>query len=127
MKIKQRTARRDIISITMPLANRILLISKITMHSAIKLFKKCAKIGTSILPVFKYKIAIQIAKINADVTDPKLCKNANNNEEITIENEIEVNALNLFNKTPLKINSSKIGEKNTVVIKPPKINKELFI
>ena len=106
--------------------NKEFVVSAITMDSANRLFKKCAKIGTMILSVFKYRIAMQTAKINADMMLPKGCIDANN-KEVT-STEINVGRINLilFNKTPLKINSSEIGEMNTVAIKLPTAMRELF-
>ncbi|MCQ2971247.1 MAG: hypothetical protein MJ226_06660 [archaeon] len=111
-------AKTDIISITTLFVNNILPASAITIISAIKLFKKCAKIGTKILSVLKYKTAIQTAKINAAVMLPKLCSDANKIDVITIEKSNGIIKFSLFNKTPLKINSSEIGEIKTVVITP---------
>ena len=83
-----------------------------------RLFKKCAKTGTRILSVFKYKIVIQIAKINADIILPKLCRAANKTDEINIEKVMGRINFNLFNKTPLKINSSETGEIKTTITNP---------
>ena len=44
---------------------------------------------------------------------------ANSNEVINIANNVGTIAFSLFNKTPLKINSSEIGEINTVAMKLP--------
>lgn len=63
--INEITAKIDTNPITTPFVNKILPESTNTIVSAIKLFKKCAKIGTRILSVFKYKMDMQIAKINA--------------------------------------------------------------
>ena len=106
--------------------NKACVVSAITMDSANRLFKKCAKIGTMILSVFKYRIAMQIAKINADMMLPKGCIDANNNEVTNTEINVGRTNLNLFNKTPLKISSSEIGEMNTVAIKLPTAMRELF-
>lgn len=71
-------------------------------------------------------MAIQNAKINADVMEPKLCKAANNREVITIANFVGTNKFILFNITPLKINSSLIGETTIIAITPNAKLKELF-
>ena len=65
IKTNERTAKRDIIPITRPFVNRTFAVSKITILSANRLFKKCAKIGTRILSVLRYKMAMHIAKMNA--------------------------------------------------------------
>ena len=62
---------------------------------------------------------MHIAKINAEVMLPKVCIDANSSEEISIANNVGTITFNLFNKTPLKINSSEMGEINTVVRKLP--------
>ena len=36
------------------------------------------------LSVFKYKMAMHVANMNAEVTDPKLCREANSREVINI-------------------------------------------
>lgn len=58
---------------------------------------------------------------------PKLCSNTNKIDITTIEKSNKIIKFSLFNKTPLKINSSEIGEIKTVVITPLKTNKELLI
>ncbi len=70
--IKDRTATIEIQFITKTLLKIISCLSIKTILSAKRLFKKCANIGTKILSVFKYKIAIQTAKIKAEKIDPKL-------------------------------------------------------
>lgn len=70
IKTNERIAKRDITPITRPFVNRTFAVSTITMLSANRLFKKCAKIGTKILSVFRYKIAIHIAKMNAEIMLP---------------------------------------------------------
>ena len=69
---------------------------------------------------------MQIAKINAEMMLPKGCMDANSNEVINTENNVGKIIFNLFNKTPLKINSSEIGEITTVAIKLPIAIRELF-
>ncbi len=127
IKIPQTIAKIDIIIITPSFVNKTFPVSITTIISAIRLFKKCAKIGISTLSVFRYKIAIQTAKINAAVILPKLCNIQNSKDEITIENDNGTINFSLFNKTPLKISSSLIGEINTVAIKPLITNAELLI
>lgn len=70
---------------------------------------------------------MQTAKMNAAIIPPKLCRDANNIDEINIEKDIGTINFNLFNKTPLNINSSAIGERITIVIKLPKANTELKV
>ncbi len=72
IRIDETIAKIDMTIMTKLFVNKILPESTITILSAIRLFKKCAKIGTRILSVFKYKIAMQIAKINAEIILPKL-------------------------------------------------------
>ena len=124
--MNEATAKIDIAKITRSFVNKMFVVSTRTIDSASKLFKKCAKIGTRILSVFKYKIVIQIAKINAEIMLPKGCIDANNNEVIKTENNVGRIIFNLFSRTPLKINSSEIGEMITVAIKPPIAISELF-
>ena len=112
-------AKMDTMRTTKVFVNKMPAVSAMTMLSANKLFKKCAKIGTRILSVFKQRIAMHIAKINAEVMLPKVCMDANSSEEISIANNVGTITFNLFNKTPLKINSSEMGEINTVVRKLP--------
>lgn len=119
-------ARTDTVPITIPFVNSIFAVSRMTMLSANRLFRKCAKIGTRILSVFKYRMAMQIAKINADEILPKGCMDANNRDVINIENIVGTTSLSLFNRTPLKISSSEIGEMITVAIKLPTAAMELF-
>ena len=64
-------------------------------------------------------MAMHNAKIKADITLPKGCKEANSNEEINIANSVGTINFNLLSKTPLNINSSEIGETKMVAIKPP--------
>ena len=124
--MNETTAKMDIRKITRPFVNKMFVVSAMTIDSANRLFKKCAKIGTRILSVFKYRMAMQIAKINAEMMLPKGCMDANNNEVINTENKVGKIIFNLFNKTPLKINSSEIGEITTVAIKLPIAISELF-
>ena len=70
IKQNERMAKIDTVRTTEPSVNNILAVSAMTMLSAIRLFKKCAKIGTRILSVFKYRIAMHIAKINAEIILP---------------------------------------------------------
>lgn len=126
ININEMIAKIDTAKITIPFVNKTFVVSTKTMDSANRLFKKCAKIGTMILSVFKYRMAMQIAKINADMMLPKGCIDANNNEVTSTEINVGRTNLNLFNKTPLKISSSEIGEMNTVAIKLPTAMRELF-
>lgn len=119
-KQNEMTARTDTMKTTEGFVNKISDVSAMTMISANRLFRKCAKIGTRMLSVFKYRIAMHIAKINAEIILPKLCMDANSRDVINIENKVGTILPSLFNKTPLKISSSEIGEITTVVIKPPK-------
>ena len=52
---------------------------------------------------------------------------ANSNEVINIANNVGTIAFSLFNKTPLKINSSEIGDMNTEAMKLPIAINELAI
>ena len=67
---KDMTANIDTAPMTTSFVNRRLLTSARTIISANRLFRKCAKIGTSMLPVFRYRMAMQIAKMKAEVTLP---------------------------------------------------------
>ena len=116
----------DTIQITALFVNKILPLSKNTMVSANRLFRKWAKIGTRILLVFIYKMAMHIAKTKAEIMLPYGCIEANNNEAISIESVAGIINLNLFNRTPLNISSSEIGDIITVVMKPPTEIKELL-
>ena len=80
------------------------------------LFRKCTLIGTKILSVFKYKIHMQIPKINALVIPPNSCPIPNINEEIIIAGIIPVLIFSLLNKIPLKTSSSSNGAKIIVII-----------
>lgn len=119
-------AKNEMAQITILFVNKTLSTSKTTMHSANKLFKKCAKIGTRILSVFRYRIAMQIAKTNAEIMLPKVCIAANKSELSNMEIDRGITNLNLFNMTPLKINSSERGETITVAIKLPIATIEAF-
>ena len=77
------------------------------------------------LSVFKYKIAIQIPNTTAEIIPPKLWRDPNNNEEIAMANVVGTKSFNLDSNTPLKINSSQIGEIITVEINVPIRGKEL--
>ena len=70
IKMAETMAKKEITKITGVLVNKTLFTSKITMLSARKLFKKCANIGTAILSVLTYKMAMQIANINAAIMLP---------------------------------------------------------
>lgn len=76
MKIKIMTnetmAKMDIKSTTELFVNKILFWSRTTIISANRLLKKCENIATKILSVFRYNIAMQIPKMNAENIDPKL-------------------------------------------------------
>lgn len=122
IKIAETTDKKEITPITKVFVNKRFPESNITILSAIKLFKKCATIGTNIFSVLIYKIDIHKAKINAEVIFPKPCKAANNNEVINIDMTVGTINFNLLNKTPLKINSSEIGEIITVAMKFVTIN-----
>ena len=69
-KTKDMTANIDIAPMTTSFVNRRLLTSARTIISASRLFRKCAKIGIRMFSVFRYRMAMQIAKINADVMLP---------------------------------------------------------
>lgn len=112
------TAKIETEYITVKLVNKIFWVSNATILSAERLFKKWEKIGTKILSVFKYNKAMQIANMKAEVIEPKLWREANNNEVINIANFVGKNNFILFSITPLKINSSLIGETTTIAIKP---------
>ena len=62
---------------------------------------------------------MHIPKINAENIDPKLWRAANSKEDINTAKTAGTINCNLFKKTPLKINSSEIGEINIVAIKLP--------
>ena len=66
------------------------------------------------------------AKMNAETMLPKLCIDAKSNEVTKREKIVGTTNLSLFNNTPRNINSSEIGEMNTVTINPPKAIIELF-
>ena len=66
---------------------------------------------------------MQIPNTNAEIMLPKLWSAPNNNEEANSEQITGVINLNLFNKTPLKINSSTMGEMTTVEINVPRRGK----
>lgn len=66
---------------------------------------------------------MQIPNTNAEIMPPKLWSAPNNNDEAKSEKMTGVINLNLFNKTPLKINSSTIGEMTTVEINVPRRGK----
>ena len=107
--------------------NKRFWLSAKSMPSAKRLFKKCAKIGTKILSVFRYKIAMHIANMNAEVIEPKVWREANNREVIKIANFVGTNNFNLFNITPLNISSSQIGDMTMIAMTPKAKFKELFI
>lgn len=69
-KIAEMTAKTETVMTTLLFVNNILFTSKITMISASRLFKKCAKIGTNTLSVFRYRIAMHIEKTNAAIMLP---------------------------------------------------------
>ena len=119
--MKEMIASTDTAITTLPLLNKTLLESTKTIISAIRLFKKCAKIGTSILSVLTYKIAIQRAKMKAEIMFPYECKEANNREDIKIAKSGGTTNFNLFRNTPRNRSSSEIGEIKTVEIKPKPI------
>lgn len=106
----EMTARMEIAPITKVFVNKISPESKTTIASAMRLFKKCAKIGTKILSVFKYRIAIQTPNMKAEKMLPNPCRDAKISDEINIANVVGTISFNLFRKTPLKISSSEIGE-----------------
>ena len=62
---------------------------------------------------------MQIPNTNAEIMLPKLWSAPNNNDDAKSEKITGVINLNLFMKTPLKINSSHIGEIITVEINAP--------
>lgn len=124
--IAEIMAKTDITNITVLFVNKRLPLSKNTMLSAKRLFRKWAKIGTTILSVLTYKMAMHIAKMNAEVMLPKVCMEANSNEVTNMESVKGITNLNLFNKTPLNINSSEIGDTITVAMKLPTAIKELL-
>ena len=62
---------------------------------------------------------MHIPKINAENIDPKLWRAANSKEDINTAKTAGTINCSLFKKTPLKINSSEIGEINIVAIKLP--------
>lgn len=66
---------------------------------------------------------MQIPNTNAEIMLPKLWRAPNNSDEAKSEKITGVINLNLFNKTPLKINSSTIGEITTVEINTPRRGK----
>ncbi len=72
MNMNERTAKRDIVKMTRLFVNRTLPLSMNTIISASRLFRKWAKIGTKMFSVLRYRIAMQIPKINAENMDPKL-------------------------------------------------------
>jgi adenine specific DNA methylase Mod len=72
MMTNETTAKTDIIETTTSLVKRIFCESKTTIISAKRLFRKWAKIATKILPVFRYRIEMQIPKIKAENMEPKL-------------------------------------------------------
>lgn len=74
------------------------------------------------LSVFRYKIATQTPKTNAEKMDPNPCRDANNRDDTNIANVVGMINRNLLRKTPLKINSSEIGEIIMVANRLPDIN-----
>ena len=66
------------------------------------------------------------ANMNAEVIDPKVCREANNKEVIKIANCVGTNNFSLFNITPLNISSSLIGETIISEMNPKAKLKELF-
>lgn len=119
IRIAETIDNNDMVKMAVLFVNKTFAVSRKTMLSASRLFKKCAKIGTRILSVFRYRIAMQIEKMNAEQMLPKPCIDAKSSDEINIENVIGTMSFNLFNRTPLKINSSEIGEMSTVATNPP--------
>ena len=69
-RTKEMTAKTDITPTTAPFVNNTLPESIMTISSASRLFRKCANIATRTLPVFKYRIAMQTPKMNAEVMLP---------------------------------------------------------
>ena len=69
-KTKDMAANIDITPMTTSFVNRRLLTSARTIISASRLFRKCAKIGIRMFSDFRYKRAMQIAKINAEMMLP---------------------------------------------------------
>lgn len=116
-KIADTTAKKETHPMTTSLVNIKLFTSRITMLSAMKLFKKWAKIATTILSVLIYRMAMQIEKTNAEVMFPKVCNDANSSEEISIEKSVGTIRFNLFISIPLKNSSSKTGDMKTVATK----------
>jgi hypothetical protein len=57
-------------------------------------------------------------KMKAEVMLPKLCSEAKSSDEIKTAKSVGTANFNLFKNTPLKINSSEIGETITVAIRP---------
>lgn len=109
----------EISIITQLSVNKILFESDMTINSAMRLLRKCAKIGTKMLSVFRYRIATHIAKTNAENIEPKVCRDAKRSDEIKIAKVVGTISCNRFRKTPLKINSSEIGETIMVASKLP--------
>lgn len=62
---------------------------------------------------------MQTAKTKAETMLPKLCNEQNKREDMSIANTGGAQFFNLFNNTPLNINSSDIGETITVEKNPP--------
>ena len=73
--------------------------------------------GTKIFSLFKYSNAMHTPKINAEKMLPKLWRDANNIDETNIAKTGGTINFSLFNRTPLKINSSAKGETKTIEIK----------
>ena len=116
-KIADTIAKKETHPMTTPSVNSRLFVSKNTMLSAMRLFKKCANIATTILSVLIYRIAMQIEKMNAAVIFPKVWNAANSSDVINIEKSGGTIMFSLFIKMPLKNNSSKTGDIKTVATK----------
>ena len=116
-KIADTIAKKETHPMTTLFVNSRLFVSKTTMLSAMKLFKKCANIATTILSVLIYRIAMQIEKTNAEVIFPKVCNAAKRRDIINIEKSGGTIMFNLFIKIPLKNSSSKTGDMKTVATK----------